>query len=77
MTLVCIATIIEINKFKIRKRGVTFMGRRAENKTLFTMWIDKDLKAQFREAVKGNMTRVLTDFIIDYIKEHSEETGAD
>ena len=49
------------------------MGRRAENKTLFTMWIDKDLKAQFREAAKGNMTRVLTDFIIDYIKEHSEE----
>ena len=73
----CIATIIEINKFKVRERGVTFMGRRAENKVLFTMWIDKDLKAQFKELTKCNMSKVLTNFIIEYIKENSEETGAD
>lgn len=53
------------------------MGKRAENKVLFTMWIDKDLKAQFKDLAKHNMSKVLTNFIIEYIKENSEETGAD
>ena len=52
------------------------MGR-AENKVLFTMWIDKDLKAQCKELTKCNMSKVLTKFIIEYIRENSEETGAD
>lgn len=51
---------------------------RAENKVLFTMWIDKDLKAQFKELTKCNMSQVLTNFIVEYIEENSEEqTGAD
>ena len=51
---------------------------RAENKVLFTMWIDKDLKAQFKELTKCNMSKVLTNFIVEYIEENSEEqTGAD
>ena len=77
LTFICIATILVINNLNLRERGVTLMGKRAENKVLLTVWIDKDLKEQFREAVKGNMSRVLTDFIIEYVKEHSEETGAD
>ena len=66
-------------KFKNEERGVTFIAKgRAENKVLFTMWIDKDLKAQFKELTKCNMSKVLTDFIIDYVKENAEEqTGAD
>lgn len=60
-------------KFKNKERGVKLMGRRAENKVLFTMWIDKDLKAQFKELTKCNMSKVLTNFIIEYIKENSEE----
>lgn len=49
------------------------MGKRAENKILITAWIDKDLKEQFRKVSKGNMSKVLTNFIIEYIKENSEE----
>ena len=49
------------------------MGKRAENKIFITAWIDKDLKEQFRKASKGNMSKVLTNFIIEYVKENSEE----
>ena len=66
-------------KFKNKERGEYFMAKgRAENKVLFTMWIDKDLKAQFKELTKCNMSKVLTNFIVEYIEENSEEqTGAD
>ena len=63
------------------KGSVTFMAKgRAENKVLFTMWIDKDLRAKFKEVTEQNktkMAKVLFEFINEYIEENSEETGAD
>ena len=56
------------------------MGKRAENKVLVTIWIDKDLRTKFKEVTKNNKTKmstVLFEFINKYIEENSEETGAD
>ena len=49
---------------------------RAENKVLFTMWIDKDLRAKFKEVTEQNktkMAKVLLECMINYVEEHSEE----
>lgn len=54
--------------------------KRAKNKVIFHTWIDKDLKAQFKEATldKGGMTKVLVQYMQDYVKAYVEDkTGVD
>ena len=51
------------------------MGKRAENKAPFSMYLDKDLKSKFKNVVELNndsMTDILVDAIENYIKEHGQ-----
>lgn len=51
------------------------LGKRAENKAPFSMYLDKDLKSKFKNVVELNndsMTDILVDAIENYIKEHGQ-----
>lgn len=51
------------------------MGKRADNKAPFSMFLDKDLKAKFKALTtsnKDNMTDIVVKAIQNYIKEHGD-----
>lgn len=55
--------------------GGVKMGKRADNKAPFSMFLDKDLKAKFKALTtsnKDNMTDIVVKAIQNYIKEHGD-----
>lgn len=55
------------------------VGKRAENKAPFSMYLDKDLKSKFKNIVELNndsMTDIVTDAIKNYIKEYGQALEA-
>lgn len=51
------------------------LGKRAENKTMVGIYVDKDLKNTFKQITESNktcMADVIVQAIENYIKEHGQ-----